>query len=202
MYDAWVTREMTIRDLLLHRSGLGLGAGDLLMVPRTSRSRADIVRALRNIKPATSFRSAYAYDNILYVVAGEVIAAASGQDWESFMRERVFKPAGMTSSVSDEKDRFANPNRVQPHARLDPRLRGLGKQQVLPEREGLGQVAAPAGGLSSSANDLARWLQIQLAQGALPGGEGERLYSEASAQAMWAPQVPMPIILIRPPSPT
>ena len=193
MYDAWVTREMTIRDLLVHRSGLGLGAGDLLFIPRSSRSRGDIVRALRNLKPATSFRSNYAYDNILYIVAGEVIAAASGQDWESFMRERVFKPAGMARSVSDEKDRFANPNRAQPHARLDPRLRGLGPQQVLPEREGLGQVGAPAGGLSSSANDLAHWLQVQLAHGALPGSDGKRLYSEASAQAMWTPQVPIPI---------
>lgn len=192
MYDAWVTREMTILDLLVHRSGLGLGAGDLLFIPRTSRSRADIVHALRDIKPATSFRSNYAYDNILYIVAGEVIAAASGQDFESFMRERVFKPAGMSTSVSDEKDRFANPNRAQPHARLDPRLRGMGPQQVLPEREGLGQVGAAAGGLSSSANDLARWLQVQLAQGALPGGD-KRLYSEASAQAMWTPQIPVPI---------
>ncbi|MEB1530352.1 serine hydrolase [Xanthomonas sp. WHRI 7945] len=193
MYDPWVTREMTVRDLLVHRSGLGLGAGDLLFIPRSSRSRGDIVRALRHLKPATSFRSNYAYDNILYVVAGEVIAAASGQDWESFMRERVFKPAGMASSVSEEKDRFANPNRAQPHARLDPRVRGLGPQQALPEREGLGQVAAPAGGLSSSANDLARWLQIQLALGALPGSDGKRLYSAASAQAMWTPQVPVPI---------
>jgi CubicO group peptidase (beta-lactamase class C family) len=193
MHDPWVTREMTVRDLLVHRSGLGLGAGDLLFVPRSSRSRADIVRALRHLKPATSFRSGYAYDNILYIVAGEVIAAVSGQDWESFMRERLFKPAGMASSVSDEEDRFANPNRAQPHARLDPRVRGLGPQQVLPEREGLGQVGAPAGGLSSSANDLARWLQIQLARGELPGGDGKRLYSEASANAMWAPQVPVPI---------
>ena len=193
MYDAWVTREMTVRDLLVHRSGLGLGAGDLLFIPRSSRNRADIVRALRNLKPATSFRSNYAYDNILYIVAGEVIAAASGQDWESFMRDRVFKPAGMASSVSDEKDRFANANRAQPHARLDPRVRGLGPQQVLPEREGLGQVGAPAGGLSSSANDVAHWLQIQLAHGALPGNDGKRLYSEASAQEMWTPQVPVPI---------
>lgn len=193
MYDAWVTREMTIRDLLVHRSGLGLGAGDLLFIPRSSRSRADIVRALGNIKPATSFRSGYAYDNILYIVAGEVIAAASGQDWESFMRERVLQLAGMDDSVSDEKDRFANPNRAHPHARLDPRLRGLGQQQLLAEREGLGQVGAPAGGLSSSANDLARWLQIQLGKGSLPGAGGKRLYSEASAQAMWTPQVLIPI---------
>ncbi|MDH5823324.1 serine hydrolase [Luteimonas sp. RD2P54] len=198
MHDPWVTREMTVRDLLVHRSGLGLGAGDLLFVPRTSRSRADVVRALRHIAPATSFRSGYAYDNILYVVAGELVAAVSGSTWEDFIRERVFAPAGMTTSVSHEDDRFANPNRAQPHARIDGRVRGLGAQRVLPEREGLGQVAAPAGGLSSSANDLARWLQVQLGQGALPGGGG-RLYSEASARAMWTPQVLMPVRRYPPP---
>lgn len=191
MHDAWVTREMTVRDLLVHRSGLGLGAGDLLFIPRSSRSRADITRALRHIKPATSFRSNYAYDNILYIVAGEVVAAASGQSWESFVRDRIFKPLGMRTAVSDEADRFATANRAQPHARLHPRLRGLGEQQVLPEREGLGQVGAPAGGLSWSANDFARWLQAQLAMGALP--DGKRVWSEASARAMWTPQVPIAI---------
>jgi CubicO group peptidase (beta-lactamase class C family) len=199
MYDPWVTREMTVRDLLVHRSGLGLGAGDLLYVPRTSRSRADVVRALRHIAPATSFRSGYAYDNILYVVAGELVAAVSGQSWESFIRDRVFRAAGMDDSVSDEAERFANPNRAHPHARIDGRVRGLGTQVVLPEREGLGQVAAPAGGLSSSANDMARWLQIQLGQGALPGGEDKHLYSEASAREMWTPQVLVPIRAYPPP---
>lgn len=192
MHDAWVTREMTVGDLLLHRSGLGLGAGDLLFIPRTSRSRADIVRALRDIKPASSFRSGYAYDNILYIVAGELVSRVSGQPWEEFVRTRIFQPLGMQTAVSDEKDRFANPNRVQPHARPDTRLRGLGAQQVLPEREGLGQVGAPAGGLSWSARDFARWMQLQLALGALPDGKG-RIYSEASARAMWSPQVPIPI---------
>ncbi len=192
MYDPWVTREMTVRDLLLHRSGLGLGAGDLLFIPRTSRSRADIVRALRHIRPATSFRSGYAYDNILYIVAGEVVAAVSGQDWETFVRERIFAPLQMRTATSHEDDRFATENRAQPHARLDPRLRGLGPQQLLPEREGLGQVGAAAGGLSWSAQDFARWLQVQLALGALPDDRG-RLYSEASAHEMWTPQVPVPI---------
>ena len=191
MHDAWVTREMTVRDLLVHRSGLGLGAGDLLFVPRSSRSRAEIVRALRHIKPATSFRSNYAYDNILYIVAGELVEAASGQSWESFVRDRIFKPLGMTTAVSDEKDRFSTANRVQPHARLDPRVRGLGPQQMLPEREGLGQVGAPAGGLSWSAQDFARWMQAQLAQG--KAADGKRVWSEASARAMWTPQVPIAI---------
>lgn len=192
MSDAWVTREMTVRDLLVHRSGLGLGAGDLLFIPRTSRSRADIVRALRHIEPATSFRSGYAYDNILYIVAGELVEAVSGQSWESFVEQRIFAPLGMATAVSHEDRRFATANRAQPHARLHPQLRGLGEQQLLPEREGLGQVGAPAGGLSWSANDFARWLQVQLALGARPDGDG-RLWSEATAREMWTPQVPVPV---------
>jgi len=193
MHDAWVTREMTVRDLLVHRSGLGLGAGDLLFIPRSSRSRADIVRALRHIKPATSFRSGYAYDNILYIVAGELVTQVSGQPWETFVRDRIFRPLGMATAVSDENDRFANPNRAHPHARLDPRVRGLGAQQLLPEREGLGQVGAPAGGLSWSAKDFARWMQAQLALGAVPDGGDQRLWSEANAREMWTPQIHVPI---------
>src|SRR5690606_29752863 len=133
------------------------------------------------------------YDNILYVVAGELVAAVSGQSWESFIRDRVFRAAGMQDSVSDEKDRFANPNRAHPHARIDGPVRGLGTQVVLAERAGLGQVAAPAGGLSSSANDLARWLQAHLGQGALPGGAARRLYSEAAARELRTPQVLAPV---------
>ncbi len=83
MYDPWVTREMTIRDLLVHRSGLGLGAGDLLFVPRTNLTRAESVRRLRYIKPATSFRSGFAYDNVLYMVAGQLIESVTGKTWET-----------------------------------------------------------------------------------------------------------------------
>ena len=73
MYDPWVTREMTIRDLLVHRSGLGLGQGDLLFLPNSNLSRKETVRRIRYLKPATSFRSGYAYDNILYMAAGQLI---------------------------------------------------------------------------------------------------------------------------------
>src|SRR5450631_3234826 len=116
MYDPWVTREMTIRDLLVHRSGLGLGAGDLLFVPRTNLSRAESVRRLRYIKPATSFRSGFAYDNILYMVAGQLIEAVTGETWEHFTAEHVLKPAGMLHSTSDPQSQFATANRAQPHA--------------------------------------------------------------------------------------
>lgn len=191
MYDPWVTREITVRDLLVHRSGLGLGAGDLLFVPRASISRAETVRRLRYIKPATSFRSGYAYDNILYAVAGQLIEEVSGMSWEDFVRERVFKPTGMSVSTSSDAQRFATANRVQPHARIDGPMRGIGRQGVLDERDALGSNAAPAGGLSSSANDMARWLALQLARGSLP--EGKRLFSEESSRQMWTPQVHIPI---------
>jgi CubicO group peptidase (beta-lactamase class C family) len=192
MYDPWVTREMTIRDLLVHRSGLGLGAGDLMFVPRTNLSRAESVRRLRYIKPATSFRSGFAYDNVLYMVAGQLIEAVSGETWENFTAAHVLKPAGMLHSTTDNEARFATEDRAQPHARMNGGLRGAGDQQRLDEHDDLGRNAAPAGGLAISANDMARWLLIQLDDGKLPGGEG-RLFSEAAHQQMWTPVTLQPI---------
>lgn len=191
MYDPWVTREMTVRDLLVHRSGLGLGAGDLLFVPRGKLSRAEIVRRLRYIKPATSFRSGYAYDNILYTVAGALIEAVSGQRYEDYVREHVFRPAGMLRSTADPEHRFATANRAYPHGRTGGTVRGLGEQAVLDERDQLGQSSAPAGLLAISANDMAKWLQLQLAHGALLGGG--RLFSEAQSAEMWKPVTIEPI---------
>ena len=192
MYDPWVTREMTIRDLLVHRSGLGLGAGDLMFVPRTNLSRADSVRRLRYIKPATSFRSGFAYDNVLYMVAGQLIEDVTGETWEKFTANHVLKPAGMLHSTTDDESHFASADRAQPHARMNGGLRGVGDQSVLNERDNLGSNASPAGGLAVSANDMARWLMIQLDGGALPGNGG-RLFSQAAHEQMWTPLVLQPI---------
>src|SRR3974390_301585 len=144
MYDPWVTREMTIRDLLVHRRGLGLGEGVLLFVPRTNLSRAESVRRLRYLKPATSFRSAYAYDNVLYMVAGQLIEAVTGESWEKFVAAHVLVPAGMLHSNSDSEVRFAIANRAQPHARLNGGLRGAGDQERLGGGAGVGG-RGPAG---------------------------------------------------------
>jgi CubicO group peptidase (beta-lactamase class C family) len=192
MYDPWVTREMTIRDLLVHRSGLGLGAGDLLFVPRTNLSRAESVRRLRYLKPATSFRSGFAYDNVLYMVAGQLIESVTGETWEKFTAEHVLKPAGMVHSTSDDDVQLATENRAHPHARLNGGLRGAGDQEILDEHDALGRNAAPAGGLAVSANDMTRWLLIQLNHGKLPGQDG-RLFSEAAHEQMWKPLVLQPI---------
>ena len=191
MYDPWVTREMTIRDLLVHRSGLGLGAGDLLFVPRSDLTRAEIVRRLRHIRPATSFRSGYAYDNILYMVAGQLVEEVSGQTWERFVRERVFGRLGMSNSTDSNADRLRTANRARPHARLNGAIRGLGDQVPLDPSSDIADAAAPAGGLAISANDMARWLNVQLAHGQMP--DGTRLFSEAQSREMWTPHVIQPI---------
>ncbi|HUO18726.1 MAG TPA: serine hydrolase [Steroidobacteraceae bacterium] len=192
MYDPWVTREITIRDLLVHRSGLGLGEGDLMFVPRSNLTRAEAVHRLRYLKPATSFRYGFAYDNVLYMVAGQLIEAVTGESWEKFTTAHVLQAAGMLHSTADEPERFANANRAYPHARLDGGLRGAGTQQRLNEREELGRAAAPAGGLTVSANDMARWLMIQLDAGELPGHSG-RLFSQAAHEQMWKPVVLQPV---------
>jgi len=192
MYDPWVTREITIRDLLVHRSGLGKGQGDLLFVPSTNISRADTVRRLRFLKPPTSFRSGFAYDNVLYIVAGELIEAVTGKTWEAFVHDRLLVPTGMTRSVTNDVDRLVTPDRAYPHGRLGE-LRGIGPQQLFDEKKvALGANCAPAGAIAAGANDLARWLAVQLAGGQLPGSE-QRLYSAANGQEMWQPVVPVPV---------
>ena len=192
MYDPWVTREITIRDLLVHRSGLGLGEGDLLFVPRTNLTRAESVRRLRYLKPASSFRYGFAYDNVLYMVAGQLIEAVTGESWEKFTAGHLLAPAGMLHSTSDEPARFASADRAFPHARMDGGLRGAGTQERLDERDELGRNGAPAGGLTVSANDMARWLLIQLGHGELPGHSG-RLFSEDAHRQMWKPMVLQPV---------
>jgi len=187
MYDPYVTDHMTVRDLLTHRSGLGLGEGDLLIVPDTNRSRADIVHALRYLKPVSGFRETFAYDNILYIVAGALVQAVSGQTWEDFVRDHIFKPAGMTDAHTNYD--VAAPNAVWLHARLNGPFRGTGDQSIL--AKGLeAHVSAPAGAINASAVDMAKWMDIQLAHGKLP--DGKPLFSEEQANVMWSPVVVVP----------
>ncbi|WP_310467886.1 serine hydrolase [Sphingomonas sp.] len=192
MWDPWVTREMTVRDLLVHRSGLGLGAGDLLFVPNSNLTRTETVRRLRFIKPATSFRSGYAYDNVLYMVAGEVIAAVSGESWEQFIRRRLFAPLGMRRSTVSDAEFRANPDRGHPHGRFDGPIVGLGRQELYSAEAALAGNAAPAGGLAISANDMTRWLLTQLGRGQIPGGSA-RLFSAEQSKEMWTPVTLQPI---------
>ena len=154
LYDPYVTREMTIRDLLTHRSGLGLGAGDLLWWPPTDYSRDEIIRRFRYVKPATSFRSRYAYDNVLYMVAGQIIPAVTGKSWDEFIRERIFKPIGMSESNTSVSAFRPGDNIAIPHAPVDGRIEAIKYINL--------DNVGPAGAINSNVTDLAKWVIVQL----------------------------------------
>lgn len=190
MYDAWVTRELTVRDLLTHRSGLCLGQGDMMMVPATNITRPDLVRRLRYLKPCTSFRSAYAYDNVLYAAAGQLVEEVSGKTWEQSVAERILRPVGMANTVPTDGERFVAPNHAQPHGRIGGLVRGAAEQQQMDEREvALGGASSPAGAITASANDMAKWIQTQLAGGKAPSGV--QVFSTAQRDEMWKGVVPV-----------
>ncbi len=183
MYDPFVTREITVRDLLVHRSGLGLGAGDLLWWPASTYTRKEIMQRLRYIKPATSFRSAYAYDNVLYLVAGELIEKVTGRTWEEFIANEILVPVGMSHSTVRHADASRGDNVAATHAEVD------GKVAVVPPMSS--DNTNPAGGINSGAADIARWMITQLDSGRTP--DGARLFSPRSARELWTGVTPMPI---------
>lgn len=183
MYDPFVTRELTVRDLLVHRSGLGLGAGDLLWWPASTYSRKEISQRLRYIKPATSFRSAYAYDNVLYLVAGELIEKVSGMTWEAFVAKELLTPLGMTHSTVRHADAAAGGNVATTHAEVG------GTVVAVPPM--VSDNTNPAGGINTGATDIARWMITQLDSGRTP--DGKRLWSPASARELWTGVTPLPI---------
>ncbi len=182
MYDPYITREMTVTDLLVHRSGLGLGEGDLMFFPPTDLSREDIIHRLRFLKPATSFRSRYAYDNLLYLVAGQLIPAVTGIAWDDFVKQRIFAPLHMTSTFTSTQALERGGDVAIPHSRLDGKLVPLAHENV--------DNNAPAGSIVSCVADLAQWMIVQLNRGEAPG---VRLFSEAQSRAMWSPQTILPI---------
>jgi CubicO group peptidase (beta-lactamase class C family) len=184
MYDPYVSHEMTIRDLLTHRSGMGLGEGDLLFWPQSTYTRNDIIYKLRFMKSKSSFRSHYAYDNLLYMTAGQIIPAVTGVSWDDYIREHIFTPLGMNHSVVSNKDFKPGDDYSAPHGRVD------GKLQVLP-LEDLDNVG-PAGSINSSAADMAKWVELQLNRGKFPDREG-RLFSEDRSKDLWSPQTILPV---------
>ncbi|MGE5295011.1 MAG: serine hydrolase [Solirubrobacterales bacterium] len=183
LWDPHVTREITVRDLLVHRSGLGLGAGDLLWWPPTTYDRPEIVRRLRFIRPATSFRSHYAYDNVLYTVAGEVVQAVSETSWEDFVASRIFRPVGMSTSTVRRLSQETQGNIARPHAQVDGAIR--------PIAPFVSSNTNPAGGIYSNAQDMAKWLLVQLAEGGLP--DGSQLFSKDTARQLTTLITPMPV---------
>jgi CubicO group peptidase (beta-lactamase class C family) len=183
MYDAYASGAMTVRDLLTHRSGLGLGAGDLLWWPTTTFSADDIIGRLRYIKPATTFRNSYAYDNLLYIAAGKIVADKAGKPWGEAVRERILAPLGMDGTVTSVAQMRASGNYAAPHSKL-------GERQSVVEPM-LVENAAGAVGIDTSAEDMARWMNLLLAGGKLP--DGRQLFSAERARELWTEYTPMQI---------
>lgn len=183
MYDPAVTQMMTVRDLLTHRSGLPLGAGDLMFFPASSHVAEDVLKALPYLKPVRGFRAGYDYDNILYLVAGVLIERVAGMKWTDFISTRLFAPLGMEDAVAS-RVLLKTDNVAGRHARLGPPVRGMGPLSVVQPDEG--PMVDAAGGINASVTDMAKWLQCQLDHGKLP--DGKQLWSPAQAKEMWAPQ--------------
>jgi len=186
MYNPWVTEEFTIKDLLTHRSGLGLGAGDLMMWPDSSNfTKADIIHNLRYLKPVSSFRTKYDYDNNLYIVAGEIVARASGMSWEDFVEKRIMQPLGFAASAASIARLKSTSNIIDPHAPVN------GKVQVL--NIDWSETANAAGGIYSNLTDMSKWVIMQLNHGKFGNGLSQQLFSEEVQQEMWTPQTIIPV---------
>jgi CubicO group peptidase (beta-lactamase class C family) len=175
MYDPYVSKEITVRDLLTHRSGLGMGEGDLLLFPSSNLTRPQLIERMKNMKPLWSFRTHWAYCNLCFVTAGELIPAVTGKSWEDYVTAQLFAPLGMTDTRLSVKGLGENDDIAAAHEIVD------GKVQVVPWDEI--DNAAPAGAVVSNVRDMAKWIAVQLAHGKLP--DGRRLFSEASSREMW-----------------
>ena len=190
MHDSYVTGEMTIRDLLTHRSGLGLGAGDLLWWPTTTFTTDEIIEKLRYIRPATSFRASYAYDNLLYIVAGKIIAEKTGMSWGQAMHERILAPLGMNGTTTSLADNAGNPDVASAHSKINGKVAAV---KSMPVPNAVGAV-----GINTNAEDIAKWMMVLLDGGKIAGvqdkdGKDARLFSAKQANELWTAQTPVKI---------
>jgi CubicO group peptidase (beta-lactamase class C family) len=179
MYDPWVTAQLTIRDIVSHRSGLDTFSGDLLWYD-TTYPTDEILRRIRYLKPVSDFRTRYGYQNLMFITAGRVVEKVSGMKWPDFVRTRILNPLGMnrtTTSVRDMKDNFAMPHNESG-----------GKLRALPV--GFLDDAIGAVRLNSSVADLSKWIRLQLGRGTF---EGKQIFSRQQSWEMWQPNTLQPI---------
>jgi len=181
LYNPYVTEEFTIRDLLTHRSGLGLGAGDLMLFPYSvDFTTKDLIYNLRFLKQSSSFRTRFDYDNNLYIVAGEIVSRISGKSWDEFIEDRILKPLGMIHSAA-AFDRIKNQaNVIDGHGMVEGELKVIDRHKS--------KIDHPAGSIYSSIADLCKWVQLQLANGKYGAGAKTQLFSEKAHEEMWTPQ--------------
>jgi CubicO group peptidase (beta-lactamase class C family) len=176
MFDPWVTREITIRDMYAHRSGLPEHAGDLL--EDLGFTRAEILHRLRYQHPESSFRSHYAYTNFGMTEGGIAAAKAYGLAWEDASEQKLYRPLGMASTSSRYADFVARTNKALGHVLVD------GKWVQKFKRDPDAQ--SPAGGVSSSVNDVAKWMRLQLASGKF---DGKQIVDEKALAETHQPQM-------------
>ncbi|PKB25827.1 CubicO group peptidase (beta-lactamase class C family) [Novosphingobium kunmingense] len=179
MYDPWVSEHFTIRDALTHRSGLPLGAGDLLFWPDGNAGVPDVIKALPNLRPTTGFRDGYAYDNLLYLIAGEVIARVSGKSFQDFVDAEILKPVGLTRCAVDA-------SRIRPGQQVatgHEREAGAKKGTPIDKRMTFTPAVAAAGGLNCPVGDMMIWARFWLDGGVT--ANGTRLISEAQKNELW-----------------
>ncbi|HEX5873016.1 MAG TPA: serine hydrolase [Pyrinomonadaceae bacterium] len=182
MYDPYVTRELTVRDLLTHRSGLQ--RGDLLWYG-TELDREEILKRTRFLKPSWSLRSTFGYQNLMYLAAGQLIARVSGKSWDEFIRERFFVPLEMTaSSTSTNAFKTAN-NVATPHSKIEQKVTAIPWRNI--------DNIAPAGSINSNVVDMAQWVRLQLNEGTF---RNQKLITSAQAKEMHAAQT---VIRLEPP---
>jgi CubicO group peptidase (beta-lactamase class C family) len=173
MYDPWVTSELTIRDLVTHRVGLETFSGDLLWY-ETTYSSDEILKRLRHLKPVSSFRSRYGYQNLMFIAAGRIVEKVSGKSWCEFVKERIHDPLGMTRTTCSVRN--LPDNAAFPHNESGGKLRVLHRGNV--------DGADSAASLNSSVADLSKWIRTQLGRGTF---EGKQIFSRERAWEMWQP---------------
>lgn len=178
--DPWVTRELTIRDLLTHRSGLP--GADLFWATSWKYSQAEIIRRLRYIKPTASFRSEWQYQNVLYALNGVIIERVSGMPWEQFVKTRIFEPLGMNETLALVADVAGKPNVAVPHALINDSV------AVVPIRST--DAVASAGSVWSSVSDMARWVRFVIDSGRVGS---KRLIQQRTFAELITPQIQAPM---------
>lgn len=177
--DPWVTREITVKDLVAHR--VGLDRADRIW-GATDFDRDEVLRRQRYIKRVVSFRSLFGYNNHMFAAAGQVIKNVSGMTWDDFVKRRIFEPLGMVRATTSTKPLATMANVATPHA--------WGRDSVIPVPWHNLDNIGPAGSINASAREMAEWLRLQLGRGLY---RGQRLISEASIKEMHSPQTVIPL---------
>lgn len=181
-YDRYVTDEMRIRDLLSHRSGFGTYSGDALWWA-TPMSARQVVERLKHLEPAGPFRASYNYNNLMFITAGEVIAAVSGKPWAQFIRESIIVPLGMSRTVLTVDSLGARDNVAAPHKVVG------GKNTAIPWHDW--NAMGAAGSVISSAADMTQWLKLQLRGGITE--RGDTLFRPQQQWTMWTVHNPLSV---------